>query len=78
MSNLSSDVPFAERDGMMSPARRNEIADLLSKTGLAYQVSLYGYTDHGFGVRANVSDPRQKFAKEAAFAQAVSWFSSWA
>lgn len=78
MSDLSTNIPFAERDGMMSPARRNEIADLLSKTGLAYQVSLYGYTDHGFGVRANISDPRQKFAKEAAFAQAVSWFSSWA
>jgi dienelactone hydrolase len=62
---------------MMTPARRAEIEALLQKTGLAYQVSLYSGTNHGFGVRANVSDPEQKYGKESAFFQAVKWFQSW-
>jgi dienelactone hydrolase len=62
---------------MMSPARKAQIEDLLKKTGLAYQVALYGGTSHGFGVRANVSDPKQKFGKEEAFFQAVRWFDTW-
>ena len=46
-------------------------------TGLEYTVTLYGGTQHGFGVRANISDPRQKFGKEQAFYQAVTWFNAW-
>jgi hypothetical protein len=44
---------------------------------MAYQMSLYGGTSHGFAVRANVTDPEQKFAKETAFLQAVRWFDNW-
>lgn len=62
----------------MPPARRAQIEALLQATTQEYQVSLYGGTDHGFGVRANISDPRQKFGKEAAFYQAVRWFDAWA
>lgn len=69
---------LAETDSMLVPARRQEIEGLLKATGKAYSVALYGGTQHGFGVRANVSDPRQKFAKEEAFFQAVRWFDSWA
>lgn len=67
-------IAAAETDSMMSPARRAEIEALLQKTGQAYQVSLYSGTNHGFGVRANVSVPAQKFGKEEAFLQAVRWF----
>lgn len=49
----------------------------LLETGIEYSVALYGGTQHGFGVRANVSDPRQKFGKEQAFYQAVTWFNTW-
>ena len=49
----------------------------LLETGIGYSVALYGGTQHGFGVRANVSDPRQKFGKEQAFYQAVTWFNAW-
>lgn len=62
----------------MPPARRTEIEAALLDTGLEYSFSLYGGTQHGFGVRANVSDPKQKFGKEQAFFQAVTWFESWA
>lgn len=47
------------------------------ETGMAYQVSLYSGTEHGFAVRANMSDPKQKFGKETAFLQAVRWFEGW-
>jgi len=64
---------------MMTPAQRLEIELLLANNASQpYQVSLYGGVAHGFGVRGNVSIPEDKFAKEAAFYQAVRWFSAWA
>lgn len=62
---------------MMSPERRGEIEALLLKAGVPYQFALYSGTSHGFGVRANISDPQQKFGKESAFLQAVRWFDTW-
>ncbi|KAI0965593.1 dienelactone hydrolase [Xylaria arbuscula] len=70
-------VAAADGDTMMPPARRSEIEALLLNTTQPYTLSLYGSVSHGFGVRANVSDPRQKFAKEQAFFQAVRWFDTW-
>jgi dienelactone hydrolase len=70
-------VAAAETDGAMSVARRQQIEGLLQKTSLPYSIALYGGTSHGFGVRANVSDPKQKFGKEQAFLQAVRWFDAW-
>lgn len=68
-----------EIDAMMPPARKSAIEDLLAnQVAQPYQVSLYGGTSHGFGTRANISDPEQKFGKEAAFYQAVRWFNVWA
>ena len=63
---------------MLLSARRSLIEAMLANTSQPYQVNLYGGTSHGFGVRANVSDPEQKFGKEAAFYQAVRWFNAWA
>lgn len=63
---------------MLDPARRHAVEQLLQATGEAYSVALYGGTSHGFGVRADVSDPKQKFGKEEAFFQAVRWFDTWA
>lgn len=61
----------------MPPERRAQVEAQLQKTGLAFSLSLYGGTSHGFGVRANMSDPKQKFGKESAFFQAVRWFDTW-
>ncbi|CAJ2509482.1 Uu.00g145080.m01.CDS01 [Anthostomella pinea] len=71
-------VAAADADSLMPPERRAQIEALLLDTGLAYTLSLYGGTQHGFGVRANISDPEQKFGKEQAFFQAVRWFDTWA
>ncbi|KAI1264310.1 dienelactone hydrolase [Xylariaceae sp. FL1019] len=70
-------VAAADGDTMMPPARRSEIEALLLNTTQPYELSLYSGVAHGFGVRANVSDPRQKYAKEQAFFQAVRWFDYW-
>ncbi|KAK0711987.1 dienelactone hydrolase [Lasiosphaeris hirsuta] len=67
-------IAAAETDSMMSPARRGEVEGLLGATKVPYQVSLYSGTSHGFGVRADVSVPVQRFGKEEAFLQAVRWF----
>ncbi|KAI3325758.1 dienelactone hydrolase [Xylariaceae sp. AK1471] len=70
-------VAAADGDTMMPPERRSRIEALLLNTTQPYTLSLYGSVSHGFGVRANVSDPRQKFGKEQAFFQAVRWFDAW-
>lgn len=76
-ANAPASVAAAETDTMMSVARRAEITALLQSSGNEYSFAVYGGTSHGFGVRANVTDPRQKFAKEEAFLQAARWFSVW-
>jgi hypothetical protein len=38
------------------------------------EINLYAGVAHGFAVRGELSDKRQKYAKEAAFLQAVQWF----
>ncbi|KAI1483639.1 alpha/beta-hydrolase [Daldinia eschscholtzii] len=71
-------IAAADADDMTPPARRSQIEALLLETGFPYSLALYGGTQHGFGVRANVSDPKQKFGKEEAFFQAIRWFNAWA
>ncbi|PSR78958.1 dienelactone hydrolase family-domain-containing protein [Coniella lustricola] len=69
-------VAAADGDSLMPPSLRAELEALLLNISSPYQLSLYSGVEHGFGVRANVSDPVQKFAKETAFLQAVRWFTS--
>uniref|UniRef100_A0A8H7TQ34 Zn(2)-C6 fungal-type domain-containing protein n=1 Tax=Bionectria ochroleuca TaxID=29856 RepID=A0A8H7TQ34_BIOOC len=73
ISNITGPVSVAaaETDDAMPVERRHEIEEQLLKTEQTYSMSLYSGTMHGFGVRANVSDPDQRFAKEAAFFQAA-------
>lgn len=66
-----------EIDTLFEPARRFEVEGLLNQTAHPYQVALYSGTFHGFGTRANISLPEQRFAKEEAFFQAVRWFKAW-
>jgi dienelactone hydrolase len=48
----------------------------LIKTGQPYQINLFGGVAHGFAVRGDLSKPLNKYAKEQAFLQAVSWFNN--
>ncbi|KAI4859812.1 alpha/beta-hydrolase [Hypoxylon rubiginosum] len=71
-------IAAADADDMTPAERRTKIEALLLDTGFPYTLALYGGTSHGFGVRANVTDPKQKFGKEEAFFQAIRWFGAWA
>ncbi|KAH8775257.1 dienelactone hydrolase [Diaporthe sp. PMI_573] len=69
-------VATADHDSLLPASLRAELEALLLNISSPYQVNLYSGVQHGFGVRANVSDPVQKFAKESAFLQAVRWFNN--
>jgi dienelactone hydrolase len=71
-------IAAAETDDILNATRRHQVEELLLVAGQPYSLALYSGTSHGFGVRANVSDPQQKFGKEEAFVQAVRWFDYWA
>lgn len=72
-------IAAAETDEIFPPEKRHESEEILKglskgEKKLAYQLNLFSSVEHGFAVRADLSDKRAKFAKEQAFIQAVQWF----
>lgn len=67
-------IAAADGDTLFNAQARAAAEAVLLGTGQKYQVDLYSGTQHGFAVRANVSDESQRWAKEEAFLQAVRWF----
>ena len=47
---------------------------ILGEKDVPWQICLYSDVAHGFAVRGDPSQKRQRFAKEQAFLQAVHWF----
>lgn len=70
-------VGAAETDTQFPPEKRHETEGIFQKSKIPYQVTLYGGVSHGFAVRANISNPIEKYAKEEAFLQAIRWFDTW-
>lgn len=68
---------YAETDSIFPAPKRHESEGVLSKIGQPYQISLFSGVEHGFAVRADVSNPDLRFAKESAFYQAVAWFNQY-
>ncbi|GLA67148.1 hypothetical protein AtubIFM54640_010125 [Aspergillus tubingensis] len=69
-------ISAAEIDGLFTRELRHKSEEILSKTGKPYQLNLLSGVEHGFAVRADLSKPQNKFAKEQAFVQALGWFDS--
>lgn len=69
-------IAAAEIDHIMTQELRVRSEGILAKVGVPWQISLYGGVSHGFAVRGDMSDPKQKFAIEAAFEQAKLWFAA--
>jgi dienelactone hydrolase len=67
-------VAAAENDDIFTVEKRHESERILAKTGQRYQINLFSGVEHGFAVRGDPSIAVQRFAKEQAFLQAISWF----
>ena len=67
-------IAAAETDQIFPAEKRRETEDILKDHDIPYQICLYSDVEHGFAVRADTSNRRTKFAKEAAFLQHVQWF----
>ena len=67
-------IAAAETDSIFPAEKRYKSEEILAKTKRPYQINLYSGTEHGFSVRADLKVPAQKYAKEQAFLQAVTWF----
>lgn len=64
----------SEIDQIFSTELRHKTEAILIENKATYQLNLFGGMEHGFSVRGEMKDPKQKFAKEQAFYQAVAWF----
>lgn len=67
-------ISAAETDHIFPAEKRHESEVILKELGLPYQINLYSGVEHGFAVRADLSNPVTKYAKENAFIQALQWF----
>ncbi|KAK5006833.1 hypothetical protein LTR28_006030, partial [Elasticomyces elasticus] len=67
-------IAAAETDAIFPAPKRHETEEILAAMSVPYQINLFSDVDHGFAVRADLSKPPVRFAKEQAFLQAVHWF----
>jgi dienelactone hydrolase len=72
--NKTDSLTPAETDSIFPAEKRRESEDILIGTKQPYQVTLYSGVEHGFAVRGDLSVRQNRFAKEQAFVQAVTWF----
>jgi dienelactone hydrolase len=70
-------IAAAETDSIFPTDKRHQSEEILKKTSKPYQINLYSGVVHGFSVRGDMSKKVERYAKEAAFHQAVQWFDSW-
>jgi dienelactone hydrolase len=66
-----------ELDAAFNVTLRRNAEDILTAKNATYQSTLYSDAPHGFAVRVDLNVPSQKYAKDASFVQAVSWFNAW-
>ncbi|KAF2734351.1 alpha/beta-hydrolase [Polyplosphaeria fusca] len=66
-----------ELDDTFNATARHAAEAILQSKNATYQLNLYSGAPHGFAVRPNLSVPRQKYAKDASYFQAVRWFEAW-
>lgn len=67
-------IAAAETDQIFPAEKRHKSEQILVETKQPYQINLYSGVVHGFSVRCDTSKKHEKYAKEAAFLQAVAWF----
>ncbi|MCJ1305747.1 hypothetical protein MMC08_008563 [Hypocenomyce scalaris] len=70
-------IAAAETDHIFPIEKRHKSEVILKETKQPYQINLFSGVEHGFAVRCDTSVKIQRFAKEQAFLQAVSWFNEY-
>ncbi|KAH7011453.1 dienelactone hydrolase [Ilyonectria destructans] len=70
-------IAAAETDTIFPMEKRHESEKILIGTKQDYQINLFSGVEHGFSVRGDPNVKVERFAKEQAFHQAVSWFDSY-
>ncbi|KAI8716128.1 DLH domain-containing protein [Fusarium sp. LHS14.1] len=69
-------IAAAEHDDIFTVEKRHQSEAILSKSNNDWQMNLFSRVHHGFAVRGDMNDRKQRFAKDQAFNQAVEWFKS--
>ena len=67
-------IAAASIDEIFTAPLRHESEEILIATKQPFQLNLFSDVTHGFAVRADLSQPENRFAQAAAFQQAVAWF----
>lgn len=62
---------------MFPKEMRRRAMDILAEGKSAYQLQLFADVEHGFALRADLSNPWQRYAKEASFQGVLDWFDQW-
>lgn len=70
-------IAAAETDSIFPAEKRYRSEEILKKSGNVYQINLFSGVVHGFAVRCDLSKKHERFAKEQAFFQAITFFDSW-
>ncbi|KAF2468294.1 alpha/beta-hydrolase [Lindgomyces ingoldianus] len=70
-------IAAGELDSAFNATGRRKAEDILTSKNSTYEANLYSGAPHGFGVRVDLNNKRQKYAKEASFFQAITWFNTW-
>lgn len=56
---------------------RRRAIDIMDEKKKTYSVQLFHGVSHGFALKGDMSDPWQKYAKEASFEGIRQWFDMW-
>ena len=67
-------IAAAQNDDVFPADKRHQSEEILIATGNPFQINLYSGVSHGFAIRADLKVQVERYAKEQAFEQAVSWF----
>jgi len=74
-------ISAAETDAIFPTEKRHKSEEILLKLStekdIPYQINLFSHVVHGFAVRCDLNVKKEKFAKEQAFLQAVTWFNEY-
>jgi dienelactone hydrolase len=70
-------ISAAETDVIFPDEKRHKSEEILKLTGQPFQINYFSSVSHGFAVRGDPLVKAQRFAKEQAFIQAVSWFNEY-